>query len=97
MKYKETLCWTCENACGGCSWSKKFEPVEGWKAKKTKINFRRDYTHLRRDGKRTVRKHAIVTESFLVLRCPMYKAEDEKRGNKHFATELEKICRRARG
>ena len=27
------LCWRCKNACGGCSWSKNFTPVEGWDAK----------------------------------------------------------------
>lgn len=26
------LCWTCKKACGGCSWSRKFEPVPGWEA-----------------------------------------------------------------
>lgn len=26
----ETLCWYCANACGGCSWSKKLVPVDGW-------------------------------------------------------------------
>lgn len=25
-------CWDCANACGGCSWSAKGEPVSGWKA-----------------------------------------------------------------
>lgn len=25
-------CWTCKNACGGCSWSREFKPVEGWTA-----------------------------------------------------------------
>ncbi len=34
-KRKETLCWTCKNACGGCSWSQSFTPVEGWDAKET--------------------------------------------------------------
>ena len=36
-----TLCWTCQKACGRCSWTAwdfaterpKFEPVEGWEAK----------------------------------------------------------------
>ena len=28
-------CWTCQNACGGCSWSKDFQPVKGWQAEKT--------------------------------------------------------------
>lgn len=25
-------CWTCKNACGGCSWSREFKPVDGWTA-----------------------------------------------------------------
>lgn len=28
------LCWDCKKACGGCSWSKNFEPVPGWQAEK---------------------------------------------------------------
>lgn len=34
MKFSELgqLCWRCANACGGCSWSKSFEPVTGWTA-----------------------------------------------------------------
>ena len=34
----EQLCWRCRNACGGCSWSREFKPVEGWDAKPTIIN-----------------------------------------------------------
>lgn len=30
-----TLCWDCANACFGCSWSRYFEPVEGWVATPT--------------------------------------------------------------
>ena len=26
------LCWTCKNACGGCSWSSKLIPIKGWSA-----------------------------------------------------------------
>ena len=29
------LCWRCKNACGGCSWSRCFQPVEGWDATST--------------------------------------------------------------
>lgn len=32
----DSLCWHCRNALGGCSWSMRFEPVEGWDAKHTK-------------------------------------------------------------
>ena len=31
---KEQLCWTCQKACGACSWSSCFQPVKGWTAKK---------------------------------------------------------------
>lgn len=24
------LCWNCKNACGNCSWSRNFKPIEGW-------------------------------------------------------------------
>lgn len=33
--YKDTLCWSCKNYCGGCSWSREFKPVKGWTAKET--------------------------------------------------------------
>ena len=29
---KEQLCWQCQYATGGCSWSNQFKPVEGWDA-----------------------------------------------------------------
>lgn len=29
----ETLCWKCQNACGGCSWADCRIPVKGWNAK----------------------------------------------------------------
>ena len=28
-------CWTCQNSCGGCNWSREFKPVDGWEAEKT--------------------------------------------------------------
>ena len=31
---KEQLCWTCQKACGDCSWSRCFQPVKGWTAEK---------------------------------------------------------------
>lgn len=34
---KPTLCETCENSVGRCSWSSRFEPVEGWEAIPTKV------------------------------------------------------------
>nr|DAF81468.1 MAG TPA: hypothetical protein [Caudoviricetes sp.] len=28
----DQLCWDCANACGGCEWSRSFQPVPGWTA-----------------------------------------------------------------
>ena len=65
-RWGETLCWTCQNACGGCSWSKSFTPVEGWKAKPTQI--------------KTV-YNDVFEESYRVIECPEY-IPDEPRGAK---------------
>lgn len=35
---KEQLCWTCQNACGKCSWSQLLIPVKGWIATPTIIH-----------------------------------------------------------
>ena len=40
---KPTLCWKCERACGGCSWSADLIPVDGWDAIPTKIAADRGY------------------------------------------------------
>ena len=56
-KAKDTLCWDCENATGGCSWSKRFIPVEGWDAIPTRVNM-------------TVGKKV---DSYTVVSCPLFK------------------------
>jgi len=34
IEEKDTLCWSCQRACGGmgCSWAHDFTPVDGWEA-----------------------------------------------------------------
>lgn len=34
---KNSLCWYCDNAYGGCEWAQEFKPVEGWNAEPTEI------------------------------------------------------------
>ncbi len=37
-EWKQTLCWCCAKAVnGGCSWSNKFEPVDGWRAEPSTV------------------------------------------------------------
>ena len=38
-------CWYCQNATGGCSWSRELKSIEGWSAKKVKCRDTDDYTY----------------------------------------------------
>lgn len=58
-KKKETLCWTCQNACAKCSWSRKFKKVKGWIAEKTIIKGNQDGLVQR-------------IPSYRVIKCPKY-------------------------
>ena len=33
--YSNQLCWNCKKATGGCAWSSRLLPVDGWSAKPT--------------------------------------------------------------
>lgn len=52
-----TLCWDCARACGGCSWSKKLIPMEGWEVAETEIRAQR--------GDRIV-----IQQTYRVIACP---------------------------
>lgn len=56
MAIEATICWICKNACGSCSWSKSFTPVENWVAKPTKLKIG--------DGR--------YVDSYIVKKCPRY-------------------------
>ena len=61
----DTLCWTCQNACGGCNWSKRLKPVEGWTVENTEI-------------KHTSKGKTRYDSSCKVISCPEY-IQDEPR------------------
>ncbi len=69
----ETICWYCRNACPdreedntrGCSWSRHFEPVEGWVAIQTKLKY---YYRLDPRHKRT----KFDDTSYVVKSCPLF-------------------------
>ena len=54
-KYKvsDQLCWSCQNATGGCSWSKSLTPIKGWKAKKIEESYeiKKCPEYIKDDGK----------------------------------------------
>lgn len=55
---KETLCWQCAKACGGCSWSSlAHKPVTGWTAERRDI---------------PVQNSSVPVESYVVHDCPEY-------------------------
>lgn len=62
--YTQTLCWECANAVPnphtgrGCSWSRHFQPVEGWDAQETRM-------YSGKDGKYSV-------QSYCVRKCPEF-------------------------
>ena len=57
---RNQLCWSCGKACGGCSWSRNFTPIQGW-----------DATPCRR-----VYNDAAVgtryVDSYIIRKCPEY-------------------------
>lgn len=57
-------CWDCANACGGCEWSDRLEPVPGW-----------DATHTQRVLKCGGRGGTRIEASFAIHSCPKFRRE----------------------
>ena len=63
-KSKDTLCWDCQNACCGCSWSRTFTPVKGWVTEPAVITYK------------TKSGEVHTTDSYKVIECPEFKGDD---------------------
>lgn len=63
---RPTLCWKCANACGGCSWSADFIPVDGWNAIPTIIS-----------ANHGCGLYADI-ESYIVKSCPRFKDDSAR-------------------
>ena len=61
---KPAICWDCAKACGGCSWSKKLEPVPGWTAEPRKITIQKDQQ----------------LDTYLVTACPEFQRDARNNG-----------------
>jgi len=63
---QEQIRYTCANACGGCSWSRKLKPIPGWDAEPTILMMNNGAT-------------IKPMQSFKILRCPEYRQEPARR------------------
>lgn len=68
---KSTLCWDCQNACCGCSWSREAVPVNGWKAKHNPI-------------KKSDKTGGALYDSYFVLSCPEFIQDKPRRRNTEY-------------
>ena len=68
LNKNDSLCWDCQNACGGCNWSRSLKSVEGWNVEVKKIQHKAN-------GRTT------FDESCRVISCPEY-IPDEPRERK---------------
>ena len=70
-----SICWKCKNAVPdgkyGCSWSRRFQPVEGWDAKPTLV---KNTSHRKGFG-------SVHFNSYRVKGCPKFipDKKEEKR------------------
>lgn len=71
------ICFNCQNACGGCSWSEldpdtrkpRFEPVPGWTAKPVLLHVA------------TSKKKPIIIETYRVTACPQFIPDAARKAN----------------
>ena len=62
VETRKQPCWDCANACGGCEWSKSFQPVPGWDAEPVIIR-----NHLGRGPENSSAK------SYKIYSCPKFR------------------------
>ena len=73
---RTNICFDCQKACGGCSWSEidpatkkpRFEPVPGWTAKKVML----------KTG--TTGSKSIWVENYHITACPEFVPDRGKGG-----------------
>jgi hypothetical protein len=65
---KANICFDCDKACGGCSWSRNFEPVPGWTAEKIMLNVG------------AVKNQKRFLQTYHITACPEYVGGGGKNG-----------------
>jgi hypothetical protein len=59
-----SICWDCRRATGFCSWSREFEPVQGWVAEPTEIKSDKAGTG--------------TVSSYEVRKCPLFEMDERR-------------------
>ena len=65
QKKPNSICFDCKNAVFGCCWAKRFEPVPGWEAVKTRIKNRNS-------------EDSYYIDSYKVISCPQFKNDNDE-------------------
>lgn len=73
---KTNICFSCQKACGKCSWSRNFTPVPGWTAKKVMLKVSNYY------------KKRII-ETYHITACPEYVPDPPRKSNNLELSEFE--------
>ena len=78
--HRQTLCWDCANATGGCSWAdhNEHKQVPGWEAIETTIRIHNPSCD------------AEATKSYIVLSCPEFIRDAEGHGLRKVGQEQPK-------
>ena len=66
----DTLCLSCNNACGRCAWSAFGIPVDGWAATETSVK-----------GDRGPSRTKMI-QSYIVSECPQFKPDEPLRAER---------------
>ena len=97
---KSNICFDCQKACGGCSWTEvdektgrqRFEPVPGWTARPVLLNLGMGW-----NGERN------MAETYHITACPEFLPDEQRRTdncelshteNKYFMENINQILRR---
>ena len=65
QRYHLSLCWSCQNYYGGCSWSDgTFTPVDGWIAVQSKHKWKQKDSNKKVNG-------------WHIFECPLYEKDKE--------------------
>ena len=80
---KTNICFDCQKACGGCSWSEldpdtgkpRFQPVEGWTAKPVVVQV----------------DNGRVIESYHITACPEFARDEKRKGDAKGGLTLEQM------